>query len=527
VVDISAARIRVASVMIGVWLTFVICAGGGIYVALTWHHVARGELTALLAAGALGGMVVSRLPWEQIVRSRWCETFFLLWSGFDFLLITVLVLADGGTDSPLVAIFLVPTVFAAMSYPLPSTIAVGVLSIVCYVTISIVMGTAAPSSEAWFSFALACTAVMSAWQARNHGRQHRLLARISRADPLTGALNRRGLEERVDAELRACERAGNSGALLLIDLDSFKLVNDRFGHAAGDELLCWVVQTLQRIVRPLDTIARLGGDEFAVLLPNIEASDALNCATRIRAALRERTGASIGLATYPLDGVDSESLLKLADARLYASRPARRYPALLAERLSWAEALARAVDSRMGGGHEHSRLVSVYAGMIATELGWEEEPLGLLRIAATLHDIGKFEIPDRILCKPGLLTEEEFAVVHKHPAIGAEMVSRIDGLDEIVPWIRHAHERFDGAGYPDGLQAETIPEAARIIFVADAFDAMTSDRPYRSAMSAADALAELRRNVWTQFDPRAVDALHRQLSAPGVKAQTPLAVAAG
>ena len=524
VVDISAARIRVASVKIGVWLTHMICAGGGIYVALTWGRPARTELAVLFGVGALGGLVVSRLPWERIVRTRWCEAFFLTWSGIDFLLITGLVMADGGTDSPLAAIFLVPTVFAAMSYPLRSTVAVGTFSIICYVLLAIDLGTAGPGSEAWYAFALTCTAAMSAWQARNHGRQHRLLARISRADPLTGALNRRGLEERVDAELGASERTGNPGALLLLDLDSFKLVNDRFGHAAGDELLCWVVRTLGQVVRPLDAIARLGGDEFAVLLPNINASDALNCATRVRSALRKRTGASLGLATYPLDGGDSESLLKSADARLYASRPPRRYPALLAERLSWAEALARAVDSRMGGGHEHSRLVSVYSALIATELGWGEEPLGLLRIAATLHDIGKFEIPDSILCKRGPLTDEEFAEIRKHPEIGAEMVSRIEGLDEIVPWIRHAHERYDGGGYPAGLRADAIPEAARIIFVADAFDAMTSDRPYRAALPADEALTELRRNVWTQFDPKAVEALLRQLAATGVGSQTPAAV---
>lgn len=523
-VDISAARIRVASVKIGVALTYVICAVGAAYVALTWHHPARPEVAALFAVGAAGGVVVSMLPWNQIVRSKWCETCFLLWSGIDFLLITLLVLADGGTATPMVTIFLVPTIFAAMSYPLPSVIAVGTFSIVCYLSLAIDRGTAGPASEGWFTFALACTAVMSAWQARNHDRQHRVLARISRADPLTGCLNRRGMHERIEAALLLTER--KRGALLLIDLDSFKLVNDRFGHAAGDELLCWVVRTLEHVVRPSDAIARLGGDEFAVLLPDIDASDALNCATRIRAALRRRTGASIGLASYPFEGVDSESLLKLADARLYASRPARRYPALLAERLSWAEALARAVDSRIGGGHEHSRLVSVYAGMIATELDWSEEPLGLLRIAATLHDIGKFEIPDRILCKPGPLSDAEFAEIRRHPEVGAEMVSRIEGLDQIVPWIRHAHERFDGRGYPDGLRGRAIPEAARIIFVADAFDAMTSDRPYRDAMSAARALAELRRNAGTQFDPRAVEALHRQLSASAVDTESALAISA-
>jgi diguanylate cyclase (GGDEF)-like protein len=438
VTDVSAARIRVASVRIGVWLTYVICAAGAVYVALTWRSPHRPTLAILFGVGTLGGLLVSRLPAERIVRSPWCEAFFLSWSALDFVLIALLMIADGGTDSPLAPILIAPAVFAAMSYPLRSVVTVGALMVGCYIVVAIGLGTAGLGSEAWFGFVLACTGIMSAWQAHNQARQHALLARMSRSDPLTGCLNRRGLEERLEAELLAARRKLSQGALLLIDLDGFKLVNDRHGHAAGDELLCWVVRTLGRVVRPLDAVARLGGDEFAVLLPDIEAAQALNCATRMRAVLRERTGASIGMATYPLDGSDAASLFKQADARLYASRPTRRYPALLAERFSWAETLARAVDSRMSDTHDHSRLVSVYAVMIAKEIGWSEESLGLLRIAATLHDVGKVEIPDRILRKPGPLTDEEFAEMRRHPVIGAELVSRIEGMDVIVPWIRHA-----------------------------------------------------------------------------------------
>jgi HD-GYP domain-containing protein (c-di-GMP phosphodiesterase class II) len=312
---------------------------------------------------------------------------------------------------------------------------------------------------------------------------------------------------------------------LLLDLDQFKLVNDRFGHSRGDELLCWVVRALERVVRPLDAIGRLGGDEFAVLLPGITASDALNCATRIRGELLERTGASVGLATYPLDATEVEALIQQADVRMYASRPSRSVCAQMAERLSWAETLAHAVDVRMSGEHEHSRLVAEYAAMIAFELGWSADEIGLLRIAATLHDVGKFAIPDSILAKPGRLTDKEFEEIRRHPDLGAELVSRIDGLEAIAPWIRHSHERYDGAGYPDGLEGDDIPQAARIIFVADAFDAMTGDRPYRAPSSAAQALAELRRHAGTQFDGRAVDALHRQLTSAQPDAET--AVAAG
>lgn len=513
VLDISAARLRVATVKIGCQLSYVTCGFGAIYLALTWHQPHRPELVALFVTAGLGTFVIASAPVERIVRSRWCEAFFLGWSVLDLGLIVVGMLIDGGTRSPVAVLLFGAAVFAGMSYPLRSVIAVGVLTVVSYVIVAILSGSTSQGTEAWFCFGLAYISAMSAWQAANQNRQHALLARISRADPLTGCLNRRGFEGRVQAELRATARRGTQGALLVLDLDQFKLVNDRHGHAVGDELLCWVGGTIESNLRPLDSVGRLGGDEFAVLLPDVDATEALNCATRIRTALHDRTGASIGVATYPLDGVDVDALLQQADARLYASRPSKRDPGRLAERLSWAEALAHAVDARMGGGNEHSALVASYAAMIARRLGWSDEQLGLLRIAATLHDIGKFAVPESILTKPGALSDGEWAEMRKHPEIGAELVSRIEGLEVIVPWIRHSHERYDGQGYPDRRGGEDILAAARIIFVADAFDAMTAHRPYRPAMSACDALAELRRHSGTQFDPEAVEALHQQLSA--------------
>jgi putative nucleotidyltransferase with HDIG domain len=154
--------------------------------------------------------------------------------------------------------------------------------------------------------------------------------------------------------------------------------------------------------------------------------------------------------------------------------------------------------------HEHSSAVADHAAAIAEELGWSRTELALLRMAAMLHDVGKVSVPDRILRKPGPLTDAEFAEVAKHPETGAEIVGRIGSLAPIVPWIRHAHEHWDGSGYPDGLSGEAIPLASRVLLVADAFDAMTSDRPYRKARSHDGALEELRRHAGSQFDPRCV-----------------------
>ncbi len=515
IADLSALRVREATIATGIWLTYVVCGAAALYVALTWDRPHRLLIGALCGAGVLGGLAVSLLPRERIVRSRLREGFFLGWSFVDLLLIATLTLADGGTGSPLALVFFVPVVFAAMSYPLGSVAAVGGLTVAAYLTIAVSDGGSSWSYQALFAVVLLCTGAMSALQARNHDRQRVALARVSRADPLTGCLNRRGFEERASAEIGAAARRCGQGAVLVLDIDHFKPVNDRFGHAAGDELLCWVVQTLRRVTRPSDAVGRLGGDEFAVLFADVTPTAALECAERIKLALDEKAPSSIGIATFPMDGSTLDELARKADQRLYSSRDGRLEgsAALSGERLSWAATLAHAIDLRMDPEHEHSRAVGDWAVAIAAALGWEPAMLGTLRIAAMLHDVGMIGVPDRILCKPGPLGAEELATIRVHTERGSEMVTQIEGLESIVPWIRHSHERFDGSGYPDGLAGEEIPQAARILLVADAFDALTSKRPYRAPRSSQAACEELLRHSGTQFDPTCVEALLEHLAA--------------
>jgi len=508
VLDVSAIRLRASMVTAGVWLTFVICVGGLGYVGLTWGEPDRGLLATLFACGVAGGVAVWRLPTERIIRSRWREPFFTAWSVLDLGLVAALVVTDGSVKSPLALIFFVPVVFAAMSYPLPSVVALGALTVAGYLGIAAAEGEVGSSYVFFFTVSLSCTAVMSAWQARNQDRQRCELTHVSRADPLTGCLNRRGLAERADAELAHALREGVPFSLIVLDLDEFKRVNDTHGHGRGDELLCWVVEQMREATRPTDAIGRLGGDEFAVLLPATSVGETATVAARVCDGLVRRVSASVGTACFPFDGDDLDALLRQADARLYSSRNGRLQRATpRAERLSWATALAHAVDVRMAGQHEHSRTVAMYAEAIARELQWDDEQLGLLRLAAMLHDLGKVGVPDRILRKAGPLTEEEFEEIKRHPVIGADLVARVDGLSTIVPWIRHSHEHYDGSGYPDGLEGEAIPLAARILLVADALDAMTSDRPYRPALSREHAMRELREHAGTQFDPLCVELL--------------------
>jgi diguanylate cyclase (GGDEF)-like protein len=326
IVDTSALRMREATVTAGVWLTYAVGGLGEVYVVLTWQRSNRPALAALFAMAVLAGIVVSLLPRERIVRSRFREVFFLSWTFLDLALILLGSVADGGTGSPLVLVFFVPVVFSSMSYPLGSVAVVGALSVVSYLTLAVTVGGSSWSYQAAFAVVLTCTGAMSAWQAQNHNRQREALAEVSRADPLTGCLNRRGFEERVVAEINAATRQRRQGAVMVLDIDHFKPVNDRHGHAAGDALLCWLVQTLNLLVRPGDWVGRIGGDEFAVLFAEIDPADALLSAARIARALSERAPSSVGVATFPMDGTELEQLMRRADMRLYASRRGRYEP---------------------------------------------------------------------------------------------------------------------------------------------------------------------------------------------------------
>ncbi|HEX3510830.1 MAG TPA: EAL domain-containing protein [Solirubrobacteraceae bacterium] len=326
VMDVSALRVREATIVTGVWLTFAVGALGALYVALTWDRPHRAILTIVFAVSIASAIAIGLLPRERIVRSPWREPFFLAWSFADCAMLLVGTIADGGTSSPLVLVLFMPVVFSSMSYPLDSCVLVGIDAVVTYVALALISGGAALGYEISFGAMLVCTAVISAWQAHNHKRQHRTLALASRTDPLTGCLNRRGFQERVDAEIAAMSRRGGRGAIVVLDIDQFKPVNDTFGHAAGDELLCWFSRTLESELRGADAVGRLGGDEFAICLPEISPADARASVARIGEALRLRAPASMGLALYPDDGVEFEQIVRSADARLYASRRGRAAP---------------------------------------------------------------------------------------------------------------------------------------------------------------------------------------------------------
>ncbi len=513
-VDFSEVRSRAESIGVGVRLTLATCAAGWLYVAATWSKSNRNLIASLFGIGAIVALLFVLIPHERVVRSKWREPFFMLWSLTNIALTTAVVAADGGSTSPLALLFFVPVVFAALSYPLSSVIAISALDYIAYVAVGVTGTRPDQQYVGFFAFCLACVAVLCGWHARNQDRRRTALARVSRADPLTGCLNRRGFEERFDAELSRAARTGRPLGLVTLDLDHFKEINDTRGHAAGDDVLRWAVDVMNEVVRPMDVVGRIGGDEFAIVVPGAGPDDTAVIAARVQKALADRAPSSVGVACFPTDGADREELQRSADGVLYVGKRGRARPAgikLTAKELSWATALARAVDERMAVQHEHSWKVAEHCVAIASRLGWSERDLELLQMAAILHDVGKVSIPDHILRKRYPLTEKEWEAIKLNPVRGAEMVSRIQGLEAIVPWVRHSHERIDGTGYPDGLEGDAIPEACRILHIADAFDAMVSGRPYRRAMSFDEALEELRRCAGTQFDQHFVELFTGQI----------------
>src|SRR3954451_4086599 len=513
--DAAEVRNRVQSIAAGVRLMLFGTAAGLTYSFATLDGPHRGQLIALFGGMAALGLLMWALPSELIVRSRHRETFFLLWSVAHIALIGALASSDGGAKSPLALLFFLPVSFAALSYPLPSVVVIGAVDVLTFVGAGLLHANPTPDPVhlGFFATCLDMTALLCAWVAHDHDQQREDLAHISRADPLTGCLNRRGFEERLDAEIDSGMRTGRRTALVVLDLDHFKDVNDTRGHEAGDKLLRWVVSSVDEVLRPMDSLGRLGGDEFAILVPGAGPVEGQEVAQRVQDALAVRVGVSTGIASFPADGADREELHRHADADLYAAKHGRKPDTTPGSReLSWAAALARAVDLRMSVPDEHSTVVAHYAAAIAQRIGWAGPELAMLRMAAMLHDVGKGSVPDRIPRKPGPLSLDEYEEIKDHPVAGAEIVAQIDGLQPIVEWIRHSHEHVDGSGYPDGLIGDEIPHASRILLVADAFDAMTSHRPYGAAMPPHIALEELNGNAGKQFDATCVVALEEHLA---------------
>jgi diguanylate cyclase (GGDEF)-like protein len=350
-------------------------------------------------------------------------------------------------------------------------------------------------------------------------------------DQLTGLPNHRSLHQRLVSELAAAARNESRLSVAMIDVDNFKEINDRHGHARGDEALRFVADCMRKAVRVSDTVGRLGGDEFMWILPDTDAAAAVKAVERARELIAQG-GQGTEVATTSAGICDTGSisdpaeLVRRADVALYASKASGRnqvtlYDAEVAQTLdmeareAWFErsqalaglrALARAIDAKDPATSEHSERVAEFVALLAQADGWSEERVARLKEAALVHDVGKLAVPDALLTKPGVLTDRERIQMSEHVELSARIVGSILS-EEQVAWIRGHHERPDGLGYPAGLTEYEISDGAGLLALADAWDVMVAGRTYSRQKGVDEAFEECVALTGKQFTMGAVRAL--------------------
>ena len=366
---------------------------------------------------------------------------------------------------------------------------------------------------------------------------------LATVDHLTGVLNRQAVLANLETEIDRASRFGHQLSVVMVDLDHFKRLNDSHGHASGDVILRRVAETLRENVRSVDVVGRYGGEEFLLVLPETDVDAAASLAEKLRrqvgrleVALDDGYRASATLSAGVAGGygghLDLEVLVRDADNAMYSAKalgrdqvyvfhelednglvrraaiaPSARNHAVEVGRAAFGaatDALTAALDSRAGYAGKPSTMIAGAAVELALGLGLPESEIERIRVASMLHDLGKLAIPDEILTKPGELDDPEWRIVSEHPKIGQVILEQAGALRDAATIVLHHHEWYDGRGYPYGLAGEEIPVGARIVAIADAYEAMVAGRPYRDAVTHEAALRELKRHSGVQFDPELV-----------------------
>jgi diguanylate cyclase (GGDEF)-like protein len=367
----------------------------------------------------------------------------------------------------------------------------------------------------------------------------RLLKAVVR-DELTGLYNYRYFRQQLKEMIKEHKQDSSMWkiGLILIDLDNFKLYNEVLGHLSGDILLQKVATTINNYLGKGDFAARYGGDEFAVVISTQETSHVIGKAEKIRKEINAydndilgsdwNLSASLGIALFPDHAEDIESLMQKADEALYKAKMTKGNRVqvyysvfdrlsgkkfnIVNDFLTTVKTLLSVLQAKDIFTYGHSERVLVYAQVICRKLGLPSRELALIEYAAFFHDIGKIEIEREILNKPDPLTEKEQAILNQHPLWSAEIIKPFKKMEPVLPLIIHHHERYDGKGYPYGLKGSDIPLGARIIAVADAFDQLTADRPFKKGKTVREGIEFLKQNKGAHFDPFIVDIFANCLS---------------
>ncbi|HEX3044335.1 MAG TPA: diguanylate cyclase [Bacillota bacterium] len=362
--------------------------------------------------------------------------------------------------------------------------------------------------------------------------QRKLLQQLSLTDELTGIFNQRFFHTSLTQEIARANKDGGSVGLIVIDIDDFKIYNDVYGHDCGDTILKGTGALLKAIIPEKQFVCRCGGDEFAIILADATPQSIEEIAYDFKKSFREQGAQyfpedlskkitfSMGLSEYPHLSSSKEELISQADMALYHAKNLGK------DKVHFYQDVLKYIRKSIGSNHQqligvfkallsaisakdkytlgHSERVSAYAVAIGEALGLNYKEITILQYAGLLHDIGKIEIPMSLLNKIEPLTGEEFEQIRMHPVYSENILEPLDNMSQLRDYVRRHHERFDGGGYPDGIKGDQISLGARILCVADSFDAMISERPYRRSMTEEQAILELKNGAGTQFDPEIV-----------------------
>lgn len=362
-------------------------------------------------------------------------------------------------------------------------------------------------------------------------RENEVLTLLSNKDGLTNLYNHKCFHNKLKSLIDSGEK---NISLIMLDVDNFKYYNDLLGHIKGDNLLKNVGEIITQHTPQESIIARYGGDDFGVILPGYSMPQATKIAQDIQKGIEKYTfpqkhkmpgkkvTISAGIATYPDPASNIDELIKLADQQLYNTKnfsqnKIGQYFSVFTnlqkdinssteELTKFAKMMLIMINHKDKYTFYHTKQVVKFSKAIGKDLGLSPQELNFLTLGALLHDIGKLEVDKEVLNKTTPLTEAEWQMIQQHAVWGAQMLSPVEGINEVELLVRHHHERYDGKGYPDNLSGKDIPLGARIIAVADSFDAMTTHRPYRKSKTIPEALLELEKNSGTQFDPEIVKA---------------------